>query len=81
MIQFQGIDGPQTISRIELTEIIIARYSEILGLVRDELENSGAMQGLYHGVVLTGDASHIEGMVSYVRRTLGISAHLGNPPA
>jgi len=81
MIQFQGIDGPQTISRIELTEIIIARYSEILGLVRDELENSGAMQGLYHGVVLTGDASHIEGMVSYVRRTLGMSAHLGNPPA
>ncbi|MEK5745211.1 cell division FtsA domain-containing protein, partial [Acinetobacter variabilis] len=47
MIQFQGIDGPQTLSRIELTEIIIARYSEILGLVRDELENSGAMQGLY----------------------------------
>ncbi len=81
MIQFQGIDGPQTISRIELTEIIIARYSEILGLVREELENSGAMQGLYHGIVLTGDASHIEGMVSYVRRTLGVSAHLGNAPA
>ena len=27
----------QTISRIELTEIIMARYEEILGLVRDEL--------------------------------------------
>lgn len=80
MIQFQGIDGPQTISRIELTEIIIARYSEILGLVREELESNGAMHGLYHGVVLTGDASHIEGMVSYVRRSLGVSAHLGNPP-
>jgi cell division protein FtsA len=26
----QGIDGPQTISRIELAEIIIARYEEIL---------------------------------------------------
>src|SRR5690606_15008205 len=36
---------------------------------------------LYHGIVLTGDASHIEGMVSYVRRTLGVSAHLGNAPA
>uniref|UniRef100_A0AAR5PM77 SHS2 domain-containing protein n=1 Tax=Dendroctonus ponderosae TaxID=77166 RepID=A0AAR5PM77_DENPD len=63
MIQFQGIDGPQTISRIELTEIIMARYEEILGLVRDELVKNGAIQGLYHGVVLTGDASHIEGMV------------------
>ncbi len=30
-------------------------------------------------MVLTGDASHIEGMVSFVRRTLGVSAHLGNP--
>lgn len=80
MIQFQGIDGPQTISRIELTEIIMARYEEIMGLVRDELVNHGAMQGLYHGVVLTGDANQIEGMVSFVRRTLGVSAHLGNPP-
>ncbi|MCP5768227.1 cell division protein FtsA, partial [Klebsiella pneumoniae] len=33
MIQFEAIDGPQTISRIELAEIIIARYEEILGLV------------------------------------------------
>ena len=80
MIQFQGIDGPQTISRIELTEIIMARYEEILGLVRDELVKNGALHGLYHGVVLTGDASHIEGMVSFVRRTMGVSAHLGNPP-
>ncbi len=80
MIQFQGIDGPQTISRIELTEIIIARYDEILGLVRDVLERNGAIHGLYHGVVLTGDAGQIEGMVSFARKILGVSAHLGNPP-
>ena len=80
MIQFQGIDGPQTISRIELTEIIIARYEEVLGLVREVLEGNGAIHGLYHGVVLTGDASQIEGMVSFARKTLGVSAHLGNPP-
>jgi cell division protein FtsA len=80
MIQFQGIDGPQTISRIELTEIIIARYDEILGQVRQVLEGNGALQGLYHGVVLTGDASQIEGMISFSRKTLGVSAHLGNPP-
>ncbi len=80
MIQFQGIDGPQTISRIELTDIIVARYEEIFGLVREELEQSGAIHGLYHGVVLTGDACQIEGMVTLVRRMLGVSAHLGNPP-
>ncbi|MGE8542461.1 MAG: cell division protein FtsA [Acinetobacter sp.] len=80
MIQFQGIDGPQTISRIELTDIIIARYDEILGMVREVLERNGAIHGLYHGVVLTGDAGQIEGMVSFARKTLGVSAHLGNPP-
>ncbi len=68
------------ISRIELTEIVIARYEEILGQVRQELERNGAIHGLYHGVVLTGDASQIEGMVTLTRRMLGVSAHLGNPP-
>ncbi|MFH7807765.1 MULTISPECIES: cell division protein FtsA [unclassified Acinetobacter] len=80
MIQIQGIDGPQTISRIELTEIVVARYEEILGQVRQELERNGAIHGLYHGVVLTGDANQIEGMVTLARRMLGVSAHLGNPP-
>ena len=80
MIQSQGIDGPQTISRIELTEIIIARYEEILNQVHQELQHNGAIHGLYHGVVLTGDASQIEGMVNLARHMLGVSAHLGNPP-
>jgi cell division protein FtsA len=80
MIKFQGIDGPQTISRIELTEIIIARYDEILTQVYESLSNNGTIHGLYHGVVLTGDASQIEGMVNLTRRILGVSAHLGNPP-
>ncbi len=80
MIQFEAIDGPQSISRIELSEIIIARYEEILGLVRKELEKRGALQSLYHGVVLTGDVCQIEGMITLTRRMLGVSAHLGNPP-
>ena len=80
MIQFQGIDGPQTISRIELAEIIIARYEEILTQVHQELQRNGAIHGLYHGVVLTGDASQIEGMVNLARHMLGVSVHLGNPP-
>ncbi len=70
----------KTISRIELTEIIIARYEEIFNQVRDELVNHGAIHRLYHGVVLTGDACQIEGMVTFARRILGVSAHLGNPP-
>ena len=59
---------------------MVARYEEILGQVRQELERNGAIHGLYHGVVLTGDANQIEGMVTLARRMLGVSAHLGNPP-
>lgn len=80
MIQVETINGPQTISRIELAEIIIARYEDILNQILTELQNTGAMMGLYHGVVLAGDACQIEGMVNLSRRILGVSAHLGNPP-
>lgn len=80
MIQVQGIDGPQTISRIELADIIKARYDEIFDHIYQELSQSGAIANLYHGVVLTGDASQIEGAVNHARRKLGVSAHLGNPP-
>lgn len=80
MIEFEAIDGPQAISRIELSEIIIARYEEILSMVRDELQQRGALQSLYHGVVLSGDACQIEGMITLSRRMLSVSAHLGNPP-
>lgn len=80
MIQVQGIEGPQTISRIELSEIIIARYEEILNKIRGDLEGTGAIHGLYHGIVLAGDACQIEGMVNFTRRVVGISAHLGNAP-
>ena len=80
MIQFEGIDGPQTISRIELSDIIIARYEEIFYKIRAELEQSQALGALYHGVVLSGDAGQIEGMINLARKILGVSAHLGNAP-
>lgn len=80
MVQVQGIEGPQTISRIELSEIIIARYEEIMTKIRYDLEETGALHGLYHGVVLTGSSCQIEGMVSFARNFFGVSAHLGNIP-
>lgn len=80
MIQVQGIDGPQTISRIELADIIVARYEEIFTRIYQELAANGILGGLHHGVVLTGDACQIEGAVTLARHKLGVSAHLGNPP-
>jgi cell division protein FtsA len=80
MIQVQAIEGPQTISRIELADIICARYDEIFDRVRQEIERQDLLAGLYHGVVLTGDAAQIEGAISLARRKLAVTAHLGNPP-
>ncbi|KAF7276696.1 hypothetical protein GWI33_009910 [Rhynchophorus ferrugineus] len=67
-------------SRIELADIIVARYEEIFTRIYQELEANGILGGLHHGVVLTGDACQIEGAIALARRKLGVSAHLGNPP-
>ena len=82
MIQIPGMGAAAGMvkSRIELAEVIIARYEEIFEEVRTQLENSGAINVLRHGVVLTGDACQIEGAVNLARRVLGVSVHLGNPP-
>lgn len=80
MIQIETINGAQTISRIELAEIIIARYEDIFSQIHQALNSQGAIHALYHGVVLAGDACQIEGMVNLSRRMLGVSAHLGNAP-
>ncbi len=44
------------------------------------MEQSHALGALYHGVVLSGDAGQIEGMINLARKILGVSAHLGNAP-
>jgi cell division protein FtsA len=82
MIQVAGIGTAAgfTVSRIELADIITARYEEIFDTVRQELENSGAINVLRHGVVLAGEASQIEGAVTLARRVLGLKVHLSNTP-
>jgi cell division protein FtsA len=82
MIQVAGIGAAAglTVSRIELADIITARYEEIFETVRQELEKSGAINVLQHGAVLAGDASQIEGAVTLARRVLGVKVHLGNTP-
>jgi cell division protein FtsA len=82
MLQVPGIGvSPGMVkSRIELAEVIVARYEEIFEEIRRQLDDSGVINVLRHGVVLTGDACQIEGAVSLARRVLGVSVHLGNPP-
>lgn len=81
MISITCTDGQtHTISRLELAETITAKYNEIFDHIYQVLSQNGALAGLAHGVVLTGDASHIEGSLVLARQKLGVTAHLGNAP-
>ena len=81
MISVATTDGmTHTISRIEFAEIVKARYDDIFDQIHHILHDSGALQALAHGVVLSGDASQIEGAVVLARAKLGVTAHLGNAP-
>ncbi len=82
MIQVTGVgNNPLTLSRMDLADIIIARYEEIFEEVRRLLADSGAIHVLRHGVVLSGASCQIEGIVSLARNALGVPVHLGNHPA
>jgi cell division protein FtsA len=83
MIQVAGAGNNPvlTLSRMDLADIVIARYEEIFEEVRRLLADSGAIGVLRHGVVLSGAACQIEGIVSLARNALGVPVHLGNHPA
>ena len=83
MIQVAGAGNNPvlTLSRMDLADIVIARYEEIFEEVRRLLADSGAIGVLRHGVVLSGAACQIEGIVSLGRNALGVPVHLGNHPA
>lgn len=79
MVQIHMIDGTKTISRADLVEIIMARYREILQQVKAYLQQEQVLGVLQHGIVLSGEASSIDGMVAFTRKSLGVSVHLANP--
>ncbi len=67
------------VSKKQVCEIIEARYHEILLLVKDELANINRDGMLPAGVVLTGGASKIPGIIDLARETLNLPAQLGFP--
>ena len=51
------------ISAKALSEVVCARYEELFSLVRDELRRSGFEDMMAAGIVLTGGASNIAGVI------------------
>lgn len=83
MITVPGVGAAPglTVSRLELTDIIAARYEDILERVARLLNDQGLTGLLQHGVVLTGEASQVEGLPALARQCLQVPVHLGNLPA
>ncbi|MFM2483137.1 cell division protein FtsA [Celerinatantimonas sp. YJH-8] len=76
----------RSLQRQTLAEVIEPRYSELLGMVKaelDELRDKLKKQGVKHqfgaGVVLTGGAAQMEGIVECAEQILQCQVRVGQP--
>ncbi|MGL4206414.1 MAG: cell division protein FtsA [Aeromonadaceae bacterium] len=76
----------RSLQRQTLAEVIEPRYSELLGLVQDEIvkmQSELRAQGVKHqlaaGVVLTGGAAQIEGIVECAEQIFQCQVRVGEP--
>lgn len=67
------------VSKKQVVEIIQARYHEIFLLVKDELAKINRDGMLPAGIVLTGAASKMPGVIDLARETLNLPAQIGFP--
>ncbi|RKF15880.1 cell division protein FtsA [Alginatibacterium sediminis] len=76
----------RSLQRQTLAEVIEPRYSELFGMIKstldelgEDLSNQGSKLQLGAGVVLTGGASQIEGVVECAERILQCQVRVGQP--
>jgi cell division protein FtsA len=80
-IEVESVGGrkPRTLMRRDLCEVIEARAEETLELIRRELEEKGLIGRLGSGVVLTGGASLLHGLVEMGDFILDVPVRKGWP--
>ncbi|MDA9556382.1 cell division protein FtsA [Vibrio sp.] len=81
-----GGRSARSLQRQMLSEVIEPRYVELMDMIDDSikgaltiLEKQGTKSHLAAGVVFTGGASHIEGMVEAAERVFGGQVRIGKP--
>lgn len=74
-----GMAEEQTISMLQLAQIIEARYIELYRAIFQKLSDEGLMDYLQRGVVLTGGGSQIRGMVRFSKRLLDMPVVMSTP--
>ena len=81
MINVPGVgDRPsRELSRQALAEVVEPRYDELFGLIQDELRRSGFENLIAAGIVLTGGASKMEGVIELAEEIFHVPVSLGMP--
>ena len=81
MVSIPGLRGrpPKEIAVRNLSEIIGARYKEIIDLVYHEIKVSGYENKLMTGIVLTGGGSLIKNLKQLVAYITGKETRIGYP--
>jgi len=70
---------PRIVSRSALGDIIEPRISEVLSLVRRELERHDSLELLASGLVITGGTANLAGIAELAEGELGIPVRVGKP--
>jgi cell division protein FtsA len=80
-IEVPGVGGhaPRKTARRVLSDIIEPRVEEIFAVVRKRLEDTGMLEQMSAGVVLTGGAVLLQGMSEFAEEILGMPVRIGMP--
>jgi cell division protein FtsA len=80
-IEVPGVGGhpPRRTARRVLSDIIEPRVEEIFAVIRKRIEDTGMLEQLSAGVVLTGGAVLMEGMTEFAEEILGMPVRVGFP--
>ena len=81
MIKVPGVgDKPsRELSRQALAEVVEPRYDELFTLIQAELRRSGFEELIAAGIVLTGGASKMEGVIDLAEEIFHMPVSLGSP--
>jgi len=80
-IEVPGVGGhaPRRTARRVLSDIIEPRVEEIFAVLRKRIEDTGLLEQLSAGVVLTGGGVLLEGMTEFAEEILGMPVRMGVP--
>lgn len=69
----------RSLSKKMLADVVEPRYEELFSLVKAELRRSGFEELIAAGIVLTGGAAKITGVIDLAERVFGVPVRLGIP--